>query len=361
MKQDDLNTFQSVNDMADTLPYGRERTALREKAINLADLSGDERQQFEARKEFVNDVSNEGGFSEKYFTVFPWLLNYAHQKGTDDDKMIVLWYYKWIVSEMPEFPAVTKTQITNALEDLRKRYIEYGSNEKVFHQYAADAYMLIGENEKSKYHYDRWKRFKNRDYLDDCPACVVNRAVHWEASLGTVEDALKVAQPVLKGRLVCTHVPKGTYSYLLLPLVRNDKPQLADMYAEKLYKLLLSSKYGGDNFHAHTVMIYYAKQEDFTRSVKLFEKYMKIGEGQKNLYSRFYFYLGALYLFSRIKKDTIKLKLPPKNPLFSADNTYETAALREWFDHETDAIAALFDKRNENIMVSMQKKELLAL
>jgi hypothetical protein len=361
MSQNDYTSYEAIDTLAHSLPYGPERTALREKGINVADLSGDARQQFEARKEFVEDVSTEGGFTEKYFVVFPWLLNYARQHGNEDDKMTVLWYYKWVISSMPEIPAVTKSQIERALEDLRVRYREYGSTEKVYHDYACQVYMYIGESLKSKYHHRQWSRFKNRDYLDDCEACVINRDVDFHCRLGTLENALKAGQPVLTGKLKCSHVPKTTYSNLLVPLMSENNEQLAAEYAEKLNKILMTKKYGGDNAYAHTVMIYYVRQGNFAPAIKLFERYMKVDAEQKNLFRRFCLFVGALYMFTKLDKETIKLKLPKKLAFYKADNTYDVAMLRDWFDKQTNEIAALFDKRNENSMVSDEKKKIMTL
>lgn len=359
--KNDYSTYESIDELASSLPDGPERIALREKGINLADLSGDKRQQYEARKEFIEDVSHDGGFTEKYFIVFPWLLDYAQKHGTDDDKMYVLWYYKWVISTMPEVPSVTKTQIERALEDLRVRYLDYGSNEKVYHDYACQAYMYIGENKKSKHHHQKWSRFKNRDNFDDCVACVINRDVDFQARLGNLEDALKAGQPVLTGKRRCTHVPKTTYSNLLVPLMKAGNEELSEKYAEKLYKALMAKKFGGDNSYAHTVIIYFSRKRDLSRAIGLFERYMQMDAGQKNLFKRFYFFTGSLYMLKKLRKETIKLKLPKKSPLYREDNTYEVSTLIKWFDEQTDAIAALFDKRNENDMVSKEKEQMLAL
>lgn len=361
MPQNDDISFDSVNDLADSLPYGPERTKLREKAIGLADMSGTERQQFEVRKDFVNDLCMDGSFTEKYFTVFPWLLNYAKKSGEDDDKTTVLWYYKWVISDMPEFPSVTKSQIERALEDLRVRYLEFGSNEKVYHDYAAEIYLMMGDYERCRFHQERWRKFKNRDHLDDCEACIRSRNVVREVKMGTLEKALKLAQPILKRRLQCTHVPKATWVHLLLPLLQHGREEEAAEFAAKIYKALSGSKFSGDSYYAYSLIIYYARQKDFGKAVKLFEKYFRLDLPHKNLYRRFFLYVAAQYLFTVYKKESIRLKLPPKTPFYRADSTYAVAVLREWFDKETDAIAALYDKRNENDVVSAEKRKLLAV
>jgi tetratricopeptide (TPR) repeat protein len=361
MNQNDYSSYESIDGLASSLPDGPERIALREKGINVADLTGDVRQQFEARKQFVEDVSNDGSFTEKYFVVFPWLLNYAKQHGKDDDKMIVLWYYKWVIGQMPEIPAVTKEQMKRALEDLRVRYLEYGSSEKVYHDYACSTYLSIGDNERSKYHQKQWSKFRDRDYLDDCEACVINRQVDFYCRIGTLENALKTGKPVLTGKLRCSHVPKTTYSHLLVPLMRESKEELSANYAEKLYKALMKKKYGGDNAYAHTAMIYFSKHGDFSRAIKLLERYMSLATEHKNLYRRFYFFVGALYMLKKLRKDTIKLKLSKKIPFYEARGTYNVPMLIKWFDEQTDAIAAQFDKRNKNDVISREKTVLLFL
>ena len=124
---------------------------------------------------------------------------------------------------------------------------------------------------------------------------------------------------------------------------------------------LLKKKYGGDNSYVYPAMIYFSKQGDFARAIKLFERYMKMDVEQKNVFRRFYFFVGALYLFTKLDKESIKLQLPRKVEFYNATNTYEVAMLRDWFDKKTDEIAALFDKRNENSMISDEKKNLMAL
>ncbi|MGB8194261.1 MAG: hypothetical protein WCF67_20180 [Chitinophagaceae bacterium] len=357
----EYSTFESLMEMADSLPYGSERTDFREKAINLADLQGTEQQQFNARKDFVDDVCSEGSFTEKYFTVFPWLLKYAQTKGTDDEKMIVLWYYKWVVMVMPDFPAVTKAQIENTLEDLKKRYVEYGSNEKVYHQYAYEAYRNMGDLEKGKYHHDRWKKFKKRDYLDDCEACVINRDVTFRIFANDLTGALKVAAPLLTRKLTCTHIPKDTYTNFIIPLLREGSNELADEFALKLAKTLSRTKFGGDIFNAHVLLVYYTKQEEYTKAVKLFERFSKTDVDQKNLSRRFYFYTAAQKLFSNIPKEKVTMTIRNKAAYYQANNNYNVKALAEWFDKETDRIAGLFDKRNGNNFLSREKETLLAL
>ena len=121
---------------------------------------------------------------------------------------------------------------------------------------------------------------------------------------------------------------------------------------------------GGQNRWSQPVspeIIARAKQGEFSKAIKIFEKYIKLEVEQKNLYRRFYFYVGALYMFKKISKETVKLKLPQKVAFFNTENTYNTKVLRDWFDHETDLIAAIFNKRNENEMMSDEKKNLLAV
>jgi tetratricopeptide (TPR) repeat protein len=352
-------SYQSLAKLAEELPQGDERILCREKAINLADLSGLESDMFQARYDYVNDLSSTGGYSEKYFTVFPWLLNYAEKKGTSYEKMLVLWIYKWVILEMGNHPTVTKLQIEATLEDLRKRYLAFGSNEKVYEQYAYTCYVEIHEYEKARLHYNRWRKYKKNDLLDDCEACVVNRHVSYLVKDGELKKAMKVAQPLLSGNLFCTHVPKDTWSKLLLPVYTSGDVECSAIFAEKLGKKLKTMKYNGNLDAVYALIIYHAKLGELTKAIKWLEKFMPTALEQKQLNGKFWFFTAAAYLFNHISREKIKLMLPAAFPSYNASGVYQVKDLKVWFDAEANNIAARFDKRNGNNGFATSKEKLL--
>lgn len=360
---DNYQSYDSVTDMADELPAGEDRILLREKAINLADLSGVEQLQFEARMQYVRDISDDGGFEEKHFTVFPWLLSYVGSKGSYTDKWNVLWYYKWILLSMPQYPAISKQQIEAALHDLKKHYLNFGSNEKVFHQYAYTLYQQnLGEAELGKLHYKKWIKFKKRDPLDDCPACILNRQITYlSEESGSLEESLRLAEPILSGKLRCKHVPKATYFRLILPVMQSGDQELCAHFVKQLGKQLSQSKYAGNAYNAHALIIYFTKNGEYATAIKWFEKYFTSAYAHKNMHARFFFYVAATYLFTHVNKDTIKLKLHSKSPFYNNSNTYQVPLLANRFDTESNHLATLFNKRNGNDYFSRKKTELLNL
>lgn len=357
---DNAPSFESCMELADQLPYGKERILIREKAINLADLTGKESDMYEARVQFVEDLCKAGGYSEKYFSVFPWLLEYAHNKGSSYERMYVLLYYKWVILEMGNYPSVSRFQLEAALEDLRTRYLDFGSNEKVYHQYA---YSVYADNLKdlngAHFHYTKWLKFKQRDQLDDCEACVTNRHLSLLINMGELEMALKVAAPILSGKQSCTHVPKDTWSNLLLPVYTKGDLETSKLLAEKLSRKLASMKYDSNVAPAHTLIIYYTKVQEYLKAVKWLEKFFPIAIDQKELNGKFFFYTAATYLFGHLPKESVKLRLPRSFALFSSSGVYIVHTLAQWFDNEANKIAELFDKRNGNTGYSQQKQELL--
>lgn len=357
----DYQNYEAVADMADSLPIGKERILLREKAVSIADLHGNEYQQYDARMEYMEDVSDDGSFPEKYFTIFPWLLAYVEKNDSGYERQRVLWYYKWVIGIMPEFAAVTRAQMEHALLDLKKRYADFGSTDKVYHDYSRDTYMLLGDSEKSLEHHQLLANFKKRDDLDDCEACVLNRAITFHTRLGTLEEALNVADPILSGKKRCTHVPKDTYSTLLLPLLQKGMTEMAADIAGKLVKVLAKMKYAGNYKNAEDLIIYYTILGEQTKALKLFEKYFPMAWENKEQSGKFFFYVAAIFLLQKISKPTLKLKMPPKAPFYKSDNNYAVSDLLAWLDKETDTLAALFDKRNGNDLYSRKKAQTLAM
>ena len=348
MKKSNYNDFESLNEMAEGLPYGKERSLLREKALAVSDILNDERKKFEARISYVNDICMEGSFPEKYLTIFPWLLAYVGKNKDDYDTMQVLWYYKWVIMIMHEFPEISKSQIENALLDLKKKYNECGSSDKVFHDYSREVYHNLGDYEKSSYHHSKHMKFRLRDQLDDCEACVVNRILTYYIVTGNLNEALKKGKLILSGKQKCTHVPKDTYTNFIIPLLAKNKFDLAAEFVEKLEKELKKVKYGGNYKNVYPLIIYYTITSQQTKGINLVEKNFEIAFIQKSQEGKFYFYVAASNLFSKINKETIRLKFPEKFPLYNSEHEYNTASLFKWFAEETNCIAELFDTRNGN-------------
>lgn len=361
MKKADYSDYDSLNQLAEDLPYSKERSMLREKALNIVDSLNDEQKQFEARINYVNDVCMDGGFPEKYLSVFPWLLANVSKSKFKDELYTVLWYYKWVVNIMPEFPSISITQMENALLDLKNRYREFGSNDKVFHDYSRAVYHHIGDYEKSALHHKKLMRYTRRDQLDDCEACVINRTVRFYIVTGDMEEALKQAQPLLTEKKTCTHVPKATHSNFIIPLLLSKRHDLASAFAEKLEKELKRLKHGGNYEYAYSLVTYHTFHKRTINAIKVFEKYFGDAFSAKAADGKFYFYVSATGLFKTIEKKTVKLKLPQDFPLYNKENIYDVKAMTEWLEKEINAIASAFDKRNGNNKYSNEKIKILLL
>ncbi|MES2774314.1 MAG: hypothetical protein V4722_09025 [Bacteroidota bacterium] len=361
MDEKNYQDYDALDQMAWGLPQGRERTLLREKAVTVADMSNDEAQQYEARINYINDLCEDGSFPEKYLTVFPWLMAYVEKRKDPQDLQTVLWYYKWVVMIMYEYPVLSRVQIENALLDLKKKYNQYGSTDKVYHDYARETYLYLGDYEKSRYHHHLHSGFKKRDKLDDCAACVLNRVTFFHMVAGDMDDAIKQAAPIFTGKKACTHVPKDTYTNFLIYSLLRNRTELANGYAEKLVKELSRSKFGGNFKNIYPLLVYYARLGEITKALRFFEKYFFNAFDTRGLDGKFHFYLGALYLLGKIVKPTVRLKIAQKIPFYNSTSIYDVAMLIKWFDAETDRLAALFNTRNGNTKYSDVKIAILGM
>ena len=361
MKKTDYDNYESLDQMARDLPYSRERSLLREKALTLADTLNDEEKQFDARMNYVNDVCMEGGFPEKYLSVFPWLLAYVSKSKFKTEIYTVLWYYKWVVNIMPEFPSISISQIENALLDLQKRYREFGTNDKMFHFYSRAVYCDIGDYEKSAWHHKKLMRYTRSTQLDDCEACVLNRGVKYHIAMNNFEQALKEAQPLLTGKKTCTHVPKATYSALIIPLLIRNDHQRASEFSEKIEKDIKGKKFSDNYEYIYPVIINHTVQGRTTNAIKLFEKNFGNAFMAKAAEAKFCFYVSAIVMFKKVQKKTIRLKLPPDFPLYNKESTYDVKEMTEWLEKETEHIASLFNNRNGNDKYTKEKRKILSI
>src|SRR5262249_61142281 len=119
-----------INDLlyeAAVLPHGASKVALLEEAVRLADSHGDIGLGFDVRKDLVN-ACNFSGFPEKTLVAFSWRLAQVDRSPEEFDENDLLWEYKWIATLLPQYPQITRTQILEMLDDLKRRYLHAGSS-----------------------------------------------------------------------------------------------------------------------------------------------------------------------------------------------------------------------------------------
>ena len=133
----------------------------------------------------------------------------------------------------------------------------------------------------------------------------------------------------------------------------------ADAFQRRGYPLIRNNR----EFFQHIglQMAYLAHRGRLAPAVRMIERHLPWTLSGYELYSRFFFYLGAARVLGDLadSKSTQKLNLPQEFPAFESSGIYDVAALKGWFEAERDAIATRFDRRNGNTFFSKELVEFI--
>jgi cellulose synthase operon protein C len=222
---------------AEQLPYGGAQVALVEQVLRHADAAGDRELAFEARI-FATTAYNYAGEMAKALVTFtrclsefdtqpaPFHARYAHQ---------LLWYFKWMVSALTEFPEVPLARTYEVLDDMERRYREAGNRLQAVYKHRFVVARHVGDPDAAELWYQRWISAP-RDRLSDCSGCDPSEQVGYLTSRGRDEEAIALAAPVLAGRVTCTEQPQFMLVELLTPYVRTGRLEAAADAHRRAYR-----------------------------------------------------------------------------------------------------------------------------
>jgi hypothetical protein len=318
--------------------------ALAEEAVRLADLCGDEQLQAEARSELIS-ATTFGGEKEKSLVAYAWLLKKFDENPEVVDVYELMWRYKWILGGLYDFPSISRARIDAIFADAMKRYQQLGISLRPIYGELCYLETFSGNYEKGEEYYYKWLT-EPVDSFADCYACEVNKQVECFAELGADETVLKVAEPILEGKLKCGEVPHLTLGAVLLPLLRQNKVELAAEYFTKGYKLVSKNKEFLPTISQQIEFLVMTGKTN--KALNLFERHFIWAIETKNLERKYGFFRAGVILFSLLEDDTLKLNLPKIYKGFREDGNYQLTNLFEEFYAEANRIAELFDTRNGN-------------
>jgi hypothetical protein len=339
-------TVEGLLEDASVLPYGSTKVAVLEEAVRLADAQDDLELGFRARESLVT-AAEFSGAPEKALVAFTWQLAQCDRFPGRFDEWHVLWQYKWIVVSLPAFPHVPRERIESAIIDLETRYAPFGAGPRAGYKLRWRVARGMGQLAECRRWLDAW-RDTRRDSLSDCAACDAAEEIEARLAMGDQQEALRLAIPVLGGRLTCAEVPHFTLAELLLPLLEMGEIEQARQNHERGYRLV-SRNPKFLRAVAHHVA-YLALTEQLPAGLRLLERHLGWALEASHKRDAFEFLLAARLLLARIAHAGRRrsLRLPSSFPLRRDDARYEVAAILDWLDAELAALAARFDERNSN-------------
>ncbi|ASA20496.1 hypothetical protein [Paenibacillus donghaensis] len=335
--------YEELMERAYELPEGRAKLAVLEEAVRAADSLGDIDAGYEARSEIVESgIFN--GYPMKVIVAFSWQLGQFDKEPERFDDFTLLWSYKWIADKVACFPEVPREQIDNLLEDLKKRYLEFGYNERTYYYYKSLVHGQYGELEESARYMEKFKSM-DADEMANCDACEQNREVEFNVMVGRDELALKAARPILDGTMTCGEVPHVTLSMLLLPMHRLGQAKEAEKIQKQGYRLIKTNREFLLQIGEH---IRYLALTDPFKGLELFEHHVAHSLDHENPYDIMMFNAYSARLFRQLAKETVafQVKLPAGYP--HPEHATDVAALAAYLQQQALSTATRLDHRNGN-------------
>ncbi len=193
--------FQQLIWQARALSHGDAKVALLEEAVRMADSLGDVDAGYRGRIKLV-EAATFAGHQERALVAFAWCLAQSDANPGRFNAWQLMWRYKWMVGNLPSFPQIALSKMHAMLEDFHRRCREHGYGERPYLTLRWTNAWESGDFQEAKQAY-REMRDTSREALTDCAACERNREVQWFAALREDEKALKLSEPIVRGRLSC--------------------------------------------------------------------------------------------------------------------------------------------------------------
>ncbi len=245
------------------------------------------------------------------------------------------------VVALPQVPIEQWEEMMEKFHALVKRF---NTGHRVYWWQLARFWQYTDKEKAYKYFERFWKT--GRDGLSDCRACERCYAVHMSLLIGNRKAADEYAKPLKAGRTnFCEDAPKlYRYYYLEDALDRGDLKE-ASIYANQL-SVKIEHRIHDLSFLGAVVRCF-----AYTNIDKAVEKFLSgigMALGLWDQIKVYDYYKGSYVCFHELAKikDTIRLNMPDKFPLYTKDQVYNCSMLSEWFYEQADVIGSKFDKRN---------------
>ncbi len=342
-----MSEYDELLDRYYELPIGCERIAVLEELIRLADSNSHVEAAYQFRRELTSTCIHEG-FPEKGIVAFSWCMSQFDKNPELDDWHDLLWQYKTILELIPVFATVSRDQIVRMQEDMATRLSHFGETERTAHYYRSWNFMRMGDNDIALQHQETYLRMA-RTGISDCKACERDRQVELLTRMHHDQDALALAEPIMKGKMTCSEVPEFTNGHIVKSQLRLGQIEEATERQQRGYaKIRNDRKYLGTIGDLLLVVI---RNRDFDAGMAQVSRHLPWAAECAAGELKFRFYSAVALFFEALsfhQPGSLKLRLPRELECFSEDELYAPANLSSWFSAQTKSLADQFNARNGN-------------
>lgn len=323
--------FDQLRNEAWSMPDGKQKLAVLEEAIRMADLYMTKEDAFYARMTY-SETALDSGFEERFIVSFSWCLSQFEKKPDTHSSFSIIWHYKWLINQIWRFSQFGAAQIEAVFDDFKAKCLQYGHSLRPYYQNLHRYELSRGNFEAAQTNYELWRK-SPRDGMSDCRACEQNAFGYYHFRLGRYKRGLQTIKPIMDGRMTCKSIPQNTYSHMLLPLLETDQAEEAAKMAKKGARLLS----GPTSLTDYGSFLAYYAIADINKAAKWYEQTIHYALESRVGWDRFLFLSSARAFLSVWHEQNRRRKLKT-----SAEIT------NDWIKQETDALANAFDRRNGN-------------
>ncbi|MDR6200610.1 tetratricopeptide (TPR) repeat protein [Microbacterium sp. SORGH_AS428] len=232
--------IRSLFDEIDRTPWGPAERALVAQAVALAQESGDERLEYEARMRQTASA-NMGGDTDLMLTSFAWCLG---QHDADPERFPaelepagdLMWHYKWMAGALRGSPEFSSEQITAVLDDMQAHYERAGHGMSgVLMARFEDAWSAGRIDEAAELR--RRLEATPRDEYSHCDACTRSQFAGFFAETGDEAEAIRLVEELVEGGFTCGEEPEHALARSLLPYLHARRPDEARAAHLRSYRL----------------------------------------------------------------------------------------------------------------------------
>lgn len=344
---DHISQIETLFAEADGLKDGPAKAAILEQAVALADTHNDVKLGYAARKKLL-PACLDSGQPDLMLVAYTWCLAQCDRDPTQFSLDDILWEYRWVVSEMPTFPSIARTQIEAALADITQRYLAAGSTLRPIHLLAMNVHISLKDKLGATTYYEKWKATPRDRYSDDAET---ERAfvADYLFLMEDYTEAIRQCDSIIKGKMKSEHFFGSDCADLLYPLWKLGRLEDAAKCHQRGYRYVAWNPRYVDCCGDHVE--YLALVKEWPRAIRLIEKHLHVALAARKPNDRLLF-LRACYVWAeRMRRDghdRVTIGLPTEVPVVPNLGKYDLAELATWFRTEVKKASAEYDARNGN-------------
>ncbi|MDR1513332.1 MAG: hypothetical protein LBS56_07625 [Propionibacteriaceae bacterium] len=209
------------------MPYGRARSEAAEREVRRIEREGPPEARAYALTSLVEALTW-GDEDEKAFFPFTQLLRWwdEHPEHFDHyDQSVLFWEFGWIMSDLPQFPTVSKAQVEATLDDMERRFAVANRGMERVGSTRLHWALLKGEGVDRAF--TDWLTLPI-DEEDSCAACHEGLRGEYLLWKGDLEGAIAVLQKAADSDLACSREPAAMLTELALAYLDSGQLELAE-------------------------------------------------------------------------------------------------------------------------------------